>query len=113
MLFGHNAKKVLEFLDDYLRQKETIVPKKTNDLKGMEGLQHVVALRQIAEDYLVKYNYDITEIFDHLCDNYNKKGGVEKFIFYMAILKNEKFYGYKNLALIVKTLEEKKQLIEK
>jgi len=112
MLFGNNAKKVLEILDDYLKQKEIITPKKSEDLKGLEGLQHVVALRQIASDYIIQCNYDLAVIFDHLCDEYNKKDGVRKFIFYLEILSKEKNFGYKNLAVIVETLE-KKQLIEK
>jgi hypothetical protein len=112
MLFGSNAKKIIEILEDFLKQKGEIIPQKIN-LNGLVGLQHAVTLRKIANEYIIKCNFDISDIFNRLHDDYNEEGGIEKFLFYVEILQKEKNDGFRNLAMIVKTLEEKKQLITK
>lgn len=107
MLFGENAKVVLNLINEFIDSIEKIPPEKDGNLAGQGGFAHAILLHEVARLFIIETNFKKEKIFDKISDLYNKRRGVADFTYYRKGLEKEKEFGFLNLALIVKNkLEE-------
>ncbi len=109
MLFGNNPKKMFNLILEFIETRKDIPPEKTPEIKGVEGFFHVTFLAIIAEDFIINKDSKKEKIFDAISDSYNEKNGIRNFITLTRAMEKEKNLGFKNMALLMKNLEEKQK----
>jgi hypothetical protein len=82
---------IKELINKFLSLKNSIIPQKTKEIKGIDGFVHMYLLSMAADDFILsqKEFFNLT-LFQE-----------EKIDFLLEALKKEKDLGYQNLAKIL------------
>lgn len=106
LLIGENTKKMYSLIMDFIHNKSIIKTEKELSWYKIESLCHLYILAYIAQNFIIRPEFNDEKIKMALIKEYNSQDGIENFIYYRRILEAEKELGFKNL---LEMINKKKQ----
>lgn len=97
VFIGENTQKMYSLILDFINNKSIIKTENELNLKRVESLCHLYILAYIAQNFMIRPEFDKEKILASLIKEYNDEDGVQNFIYYHKILQDEKELGFKNL----------------